>query len=96
MELALKDVVFDECEEGLKVGCLDYRVRGKHLGPNYVPLATFPHLRGSPLKKIPTKASGVAEMGEITWNIRVWICEKLAGDSSRLCAIVQLLPPSEF
>jgi hypothetical protein len=94
MEHALKDIVFDECEDGLKVGCLDYRVRGKYHGPRYVPLARFPHLRGSPLKKFPAKATGMAAMGEVTWNIRVWICEKLAGDSSRLCAIVQLLPPS--
>ena len=57
MELALKDVVFDECDEGLKVGCLDYRVRGKYQGPRYVPLARFPHMRGSPLKKLPAKAS---------------------------------------
>ncbi len=94
MELALKDIVFDECEEGLKVGCLDYRVRGKYHGPRYVPLARFMHLRGSPLKKFPSKATGVAAIGEITWNIRVWICEKLVGEQSRLCAIVQLLPPS--
>jgi len=69
-------------------------VRGKYQGPKYVPLANFPHLRGSPLKKFPAKATGEAAMGEITWNIRVWICEKLTGDQSRLCAIVQLLPPS--
>ena len=94
MELALKDIVFDECDEGLKIGCPDYRVHGEYHGPRYVPLALFPHLRGSPLKKFPSKATGVAAVGDITWNIRVWICEKLVGDRSRLCAIVQLLPPS--
>lgn len=95
MEHALKDIVFDECDEGLKVGCLDYRVRGKYHGPRYVALARFPHLRGSPLKKFPTKATGVADVGGVSWNIRVWICEKLTTDATRLCAIVQLLPPSE-
>jgi hypothetical protein len=94
MELALKDIVFDECDEGLKVGCLDYRVRGKYNGPRYVPLALFPHLRGSPLRKFPAKATGVAAVGQIKWNIRVWICERLVGDRSHLCAIVQLLPLS--
>ncbi len=94
VELALKDIVFDETDDGLKIGCLDYRVRGKYHGPRYVPLANFPHLRGSPLRALPVKASGVAAMGDMMWNIRVWICEKLAGDSTHLCAIVQLLPPS--
>ena len=95
MDRALKDVVFDECEDGLKVGCLDYRVKGKYRGPNYVPLALFPHLRGSPLRDLPAKATGSVDVEGITWNIRVWICEKLTADTSRLCAILQLLPPSD-
>jgi hypothetical protein len=51
-------------------------------------------MRGSPLRSFPTKATGFAAIGDIKWNIRVWICEKLSGDETRLCAIVQLLPPS--
>lgn len=96
MDRALKDIVLDESEDGLKIGCLDYSVKGKYKGPDYVPLALFPHLRGAPLKELPSKATGSVDIEGMTWNMRVWICEKLSGDVSRLCAILQLLPPSDI
>jgi hypothetical protein len=92
MELGLKDVVVDESEQGLLVGCLDYARRGKNRGPKYVPLVTLPHLRGSPLKKLPVKALGIAACGQERWNVRLWTCQRLAGETFRLCAIVQLVP----
>lgn len=92
MDLGLKDVVVDESDKGLQVGCLDYARRGKNRGPRYYSLAVFPHLRGSPLKQLPSKALGVAATEHGKWNVRLWTCQKLAGETYRLCAIVQLVP----
>jgi len=92
MDLGMKDVVVDESEHGLLVGCLDYAQRGKNRGPKYFPLVTLPHLRGSPLKNFPSKALGSAALADDKWNVRVWTCQKLVGETFRLCAIVQLVP----
>lgn len=92
MQLGMKDVVVDESERGLLVGCLDYRRHGKNRGPKYLPLVVLPHLRGSPLKNIPANVLGSAAAGDARWNVRVWTCHKLAGETFRLCAVVQLVP----
>jgi hypothetical protein len=92
MEMGMKDVVVDESAHGLLVGCLDYTRRGKNRAPKYFPLVTLPHLRGSPLKNFPAKAMGSATSGTEKWNVRIWTCQKLAGETFRLCAIVQLVP----
>lgn len=94
MKQGLNDVVVDETERGLVVGCLDYNSRGKNRGPKYYPLATLPHLRGSPLRNFPAKSFGVATSGDERWDVRIWTCQKLAGEIFRLCAIVQLVPQS--
>lgn len=92
LEIGLRDVVFEESDDGLLVGCLDYTRRGRNHGPKYYALATLPHLRGSPLKQLPDKAMGVVAAGREKWSVRLWICQKLVGEMSRLCAVVQLVP----
>lgn len=92
MQLCVKDIVFEEREDGLLVSYLDYSKSRSRRG-DYKRIARFPHLRGAPLKEFPTKATGVASDGEARWNVRVWTCHKMAGNEFRSCAVVRFIAP---
>jgi hypothetical protein len=92
MQLRVNDLVFEESKKGLTASCIVYSKLAVRKG-EHREMARFPHLRGTPLKSLPEKGSGVAVANNVTWSVRVWTCYRMAGNEFRSCAIVRLLPP---